>query len=558
MQKTMKTHTGSSPGGVRLGTRPVRGATGGYVIAVERRRAPARRLVSPRGVAPAGPITLTVMRAMVAATDELRLHLATREGRAYSASELRSAGTELSDLVRRYQSASRRFLRDWLQSPAQTSWLVDSATGRVLDLISTGRDGDQSRDDQVQVTVAEDQPLHGLRTRHERPGIGVAVVVWRRRLGPDTAADLARFTAAHARTAVVSVEPDFDRRVRSVRVLLEDPATSNSFSVGEASLPLAADFSAAVGQTIGRERRPAARAYGAHDAARRGTIDGFVALTPFTTDAAPLVLMEGAGLPPLMIARIANEVAGDADLRQRFQVWLYRFPMTAPLFFAASQFRTDLERFCSRFEGATGVALSGRVTVVAHSTGVVLAKTLVAASGTSVWDAAFTVPIERVDLRPTDRTLLELLYRWTPSTRVERIIVAGEPRNVDALTAGAGVRAIQLLKRQSPALRSAIERIYGSERQHLRSLPLGSGVSSEVDGSDPFFTEPVCQSLAGVALATDRALLTLLDTTDLRAAATFTPRGGLIPTASESSDAGNDPLGPRVLRRVVEWLRRTH
>jgi hypothetical protein len=554
----MKTPTGSNPSGVRLGQRPVRGAAGGYVIAVERRRAPARRPASPRGGVPAGPITLTVMRAMIAAADELRLYLATRAGSEYSAADLRAVGTELADLVRRYQGASRRFLRDWLQSPAQTSWLVDSATGRVLDLISTGRDGDQSRDDQVQVTFAEDQPLHGLRTRYERPGIGVAVVAWRRRQGPETAVDLARFTAALTRTAVVCVAPDFDRRVRSVRVLLNDPGAATTFSIGGGNLPLAADFTAAVAQTIGRERRPAARAYGAHDAARRGTIDGFVALTPFTTDVAPLVLMEGAGLPPLMVARIANEVAGDPDLRRRFQVWLYRFPMTAPLFFSASKLRTDLEQFCVRFEAATGSALVGRVTVVAHGAGAVLAKTLVAGSGTSIWDAAFVVPMERVEVRPTDRALLELLYRWTPSTRIERVIIAGEPRNAEALTAGVGVRAIQLLKRQSPALRSAIERIYGSERQHLRAPPGGTGISSEVDGSDPFFTEPVCQALAGAALASDRALLALLDPTESRAAAVFTPRGGLTPTATESSVAGTDPLGPQVLRRVVEWLRPSH
>jgi hypothetical protein len=519
-----------------------------------------RRMTEPRGAVPPGPVSLTVMRAMIAAADELRLFLADSAPRRCDPSELTRAGTELADLVRRYQGASRQLLRDWLQNPRHVSWLVDSASGRVLDVVSSGVSEDAVRGEQLHITAAEDQPLHGLRRRFSRPGIGIPVVLWRRRPGPEQAADFERYTAARARTAVISVEPDFDRRVRAVRILFKDPAADSVFTIGGAELPFAADFTAPVAQTIGRERRPAANAYGARELARRGTVDGFIALTPHAPELAPLVLMEGAGLSPIMMAQVANEVAGDSELRRRFQVWLYRFPMVAPLFFAASQFRADLERFYGRLEASCGCSLAGRGTVIAHGPGTVLAKTLLLASGTALWDGAFTSPIDRLDVRPPDRALLDALFFWTPSVSIGRVIVVSEPRNAEALTAGVGARALQLLQRQPPALRAAIERIYGSQRQYLRPVALPSGATTADGPREAFADEPVAQAIAGAALGADRALLDLVaaEPADERAAAVFARSGGLAPVEVQVSMGSQELLGPDVLRRIGAWLRPAH
>lgn len=508
---------------------------------------------------PLGPITLSVTRSMVSASDALRAYLAKQAVTSLGATELHRTGTLLAEHVRKYQAASRQFIKDWLHDVRQTAWLVERSSGRLLDILTPREQLSAKVEDLAQVTVAEDQQLHGLRKRRSRTGLGIPVTLWMRRHGAGETLDPARHTAARAMTAVVRVEQDSDRRVRTVRVELIDPVEVATLQLGDMTLPLAADFTAPVAQTLGLERRPAASAYGIRDNTRRGTVDGFTALTPFAPDREPLILVEGQGLSPLMVAQLANDVAGDADLRRRFQVWLYRYPMVAPLFFAASELRADLESFYTRLEAAAGRPLDGRGVVVAQGPGAVLAKTLLLDSGSTLWDAAFAAPLERMNLQAADRALLESLFVWQRSRRVGRVIVAGEAQNVDALTAGVGTRAVQLLQRQTPELRASVERIYGSQKQFLRG-PARSAEDGPLGTRDEF-PEPVCQALADAAVAADRALLALVagsadasDETRL-----YVPAGGLAPLhAQRPKAAAPGVLGPQAASVLLDWLRPRH
>jgi len=530
----------------RLGRAP--GSAG--LSSVERRRTVARYAKPSWTRAPSAPITLSVMRAVVAATDELQQHFSGQESSA-RAGDRRALDAETRDLVRRYQAASRQLLRDWLRRPSQTEWRVESSTGRVLDARRALGGGADLLADDARITVAEDQPLHGLRSRFERRGIGVPVVVWTHRA--DAAEDNVPRTAPRARTAVVSVRPDADRRVRRVRIELLDPVSTETLAIGACMLPLAADFTAPITQALGLERRPAARAYGIRDTARLGTCEGFSSLTPSAPDRVPLILVEGAGHSPLMMAQLANEIAGAADLRRRYQVWLYRFSTIAPLFFAAAQFRRDLRRFHARLAADAAAPCDGRGIVVAHGAGAVLARSLLLEPGVRLWDAVFTSPIAQLDLTTFDRALLRQLFFWDRSPTVDRVIVAGEPRELDALTAGVGARAPQLLLRQPPEFRQAIERIYGMQRRHLRPALL-DGPGAEKDGA--IGGEPICRALAAVARAADHALATYLASSRVDADAALY---GCVDDAGPSimNVAAHDgaPLGSLTARGILDWLR---
>jgi hypothetical protein len=258
-----------------------------------------------------------------------------------------------------------------------------------------------------------------------------------------------------------------------------------------------------------------------------------------------------------MMAQIANEVAGDPELRERYQVWLYRYPVAAPLFFAASVFRGDLTRFVARIAAVSGRKQAGRVVVVARGAGSVVVKSLLADCGSAVWNAVFSVPPERLEIGPRDRALLERLFRWRRSAEIDRVVVLAEPENAEALVAGVGARAVQLVLHQSATLRGAIERIYGREKSHLAppvSPQDGAGASA---GAADAYPEPVCDAIAAAALAADRALLELVAAQGSAAdyARLYLGTEGLRPV--ESWPAGtNDIPGERpAVRRTVNWLR---
>jgi len=524
-----------------------------------RRSAPQRRAATVEGgTTPVGPITLSVMRSMIAAADALRNYTATQDVPAFGPTQLDEAGSELARHVRRYQAATRQFIADWLRDMRQTAWRVEGCSGRILDTLSVSSGAGGTAAD-TQATVAADQQLHGLRRRVVRAGVGIPVTVWTRRpAGSDEAVDLARATAVRPMTAVVSVVQNSDRRVRTVRVHLLDPVEVATLELAGVAMPLAADFTAPVALTLGLERKPVARAYGARAAPRRGTVEGFTALTPFGPDRAPLVLLEGAGLSPLMMAQIANEVAGDAELRTRFHVWLYRYPAAAPLFYAARRFRDELEGFHARLETAAGQPLPGRGVVIAHGPGAVLAKTLLVDSGDALWNACFTTSPALLDLAAAERTLLEALLFWRRSRQVERVIVAGEPRNAAALSAGVGARAVQLFLRQDPELRSLIERIHWRHKRYLREPILPAAGDPAGEGS--VFPEPLFQSLSDLAVCADRALLALTGSGDGegRDARVFAPSDGLAPLGAQPLQDEPDVLGPQSTALVLDWLRPSH
>ena len=476
--------------------------------AERRRAAPNFRFGAGDG-ANSGPITLSVMRSMVAAADALRGYLSAVGGVSLSMPDLDAEGSEVADLIRHYQAASRLFIKEWLRDRRRTTWLVETASGRTLHPGRAASVPQVEEDDGLVASIAAEQKLHGLRERYTREGLGIPLVIRSRGAAEDI--DIVRGTAARASTALVRVEQDADRRVRTVRVSLHDPARVESIRIGAVALPLAADFTAPVAQTLGVGHKPAAIAYSIKDAERRGTIEGFTALTPFSPDTAPLILMEGIGLSPLAMAQIANEVAGDAVLRERYQVWLYRYPTTVPLLFAARTFRADLERLYARLDAAGGRPIPGHGMVAAQGAGSAVARSVLANSGSAIWDSVFTTSLAHLNVTPTDRAFLESLFFWKPFERLDRVAVLGAETAVEPQTTGVGDRAVQLLQRQSPRFRSMIERIYGGQCQHLRVLPqeVSAGIGATAEAK--LYAEPVCEALANAALLSDRAILALAD-----------------------------------------------
>jgi hypothetical protein len=469
----------------------------GNRAAIERRRAPSRIASGDATDRSASPITLSVMRAMVAAADALRAHAEAHGTGALTAAPGSRARVELATKRRWYQAASRNFIKDWLHNVGRTSWLVDAGTGRSLHAPSAAPAGA----DWI-VALAEDQSMHGLRERFVRDGLGIPVVV--RPRGAD-AEQSSGATAAAPRTAIISVDPDVDRRVRTVRVELKDPESVAVVGCGGIDFPLAADFSAPVAQTLGLGRKPAAVAYGIRDAARRGSVEGFTALTPSAPGRAPLVLMEGVGLSPLMMAQIANEVAGDTVLRERYQVWLYRYATTTPLLFAAHGFRADLERFHALVERVSGGDAGRRAVVVGHGAGAAIAASVRHGSGAAIWDAVFATPLHKIEMSTADRASLEALFFWEPSTRIRRVAVVAGSGYSDALAAGVGDRALRLLQRQSPEFRTTLERMYRTLKRYVRPLAHAPVSPAWLDGSEQ--SDPVREALAAAAIAADRALL---------------------------------------------------
>lgn len=485
---------------------------------------------------PTGPITVGTLRTLIAAADALRRFL-TDDANVVSFADLARPRGPLADLLHRYQAASRQCVREWLQDPSRLVWLVEAGSGRILDTTAEPLAPGGGLEESEQATLADAQPLHGLRTRHARPGIGIPLVVsYRDALGAPRGAPS---MAVRTRTAIVGVERGFDARVRSVRVRLFDPEATDRVRLFASDLPLAADWTAAVAFQLGQKRRTTLAAAGDAPA---DPMNAFTPLMPVVPGRAPLVMLEGSGLSPLMMAHVANEIAGDPQLRSRYCAWLYSYPMTAPLVQSAGALRRDLERFCAKLEReGAGV----RATVVAQGPSAVLARTLLTETGDALWNGVFTETPDAIALGAHDRRRLESLLMWTCSTRVERVIAVNLPDNLAALAAGVGERAVQAVQQQPKPRRAAFERLFGATRRWLRPA----------SGPGARHAEPLHEAIYAAAVAADRTLLSLLAEVPAGGTVLYDPAVGSQPTDALTVADGT-PLGPQALERLLSWLRR--
>jgi hypothetical protein len=494
------------------------------------------------------------VRAIVATSDALRAHLSGRRCTTPSAIDLARVGSELAELVRKYQAALRQVVLAWHVNPHPGGWLVNADSGLTLDTLApTAPAADPGPERQI--LLAADQPLRGLRTRFGRPGIGIPLTLWAAPHEPGEVDDPARTTAAQAMTAVVTVGGDPADPIRSVYVELLDPVTVRAIHIAGVAIPLAADLTAPVARTLGAACAAAAPSNSTRRATQHGTVAGFTALTPYAPGRTPLVLLDAYGFSPLMMAQVANEIAGDDELGRRYQVWLYRFPMALPLLIAARLFRRDFDAFADRMHAAAARQSARRAIVVAHGAAAVPAMALLVEPGSRLWDAAFRAPLPSLRLSAADRALLETLFFWQRSSRVGRVLVTGDLPPASALTRGVGERSVQLLLRLPVELRSAVERIYGMHKNELR----GPGTESDTDGdrlhsgavANP---EPICQALADLIVACDRELLSMLSAAEktgdgcLRIAKSGAPPAVAIQTAATE-------LSPSAVRHIVGSLR---
>jgi hypothetical protein len=75
-----------------------------------------------------------------------------------------------------------------------------------------------------------------------------------------------------------------------------------------------------------------------------------------------------------------------------------------------------------------------RMVVIGHSQGGLLTKLLVIDSGTRLWDASFTRPLDELDVSDTTRELLRRARFVTPLPSVQRVIFLATPHRGSFLT----------------------------------------------------------------------------------------------------------------------------
>lgn len=241
-------------------------------------------------------------------------------------------------------------------------------------------------------------------------------------------------------TVVLRVEnPRASLAGRWVRARLEVYAADQTTTVtidGRAQ-PLESDSTAALASQL--EVTPVwnveFRAFFRGDLVQRlGSSDGLAMLRPYRPGKIPLVLVHGTASSPARWAELLNELQGDPQIMERYQIWLFFYGSGNPIAYSAGQLRLALSAVVQELDPrGTDQALQHMV-VAGHSQGGLLAKLTVIDSGTRFWDALTSKPFDSIEVTPQTRDRLQTFVFVTPLPFVRRVIFLATPHR-GAMTA---------------------------------------------------------------------------------------------------------------------------
>ncbi|GKS83552.1 alpha/beta fold hydrolase [Acidovorax sp. SUPP1855] len=216
-------------------------------------------------------------------------------------------------------------------------------------------------------------------------------------------------------------------RTQEVQVAIYDPYHTARVELGGQQVPLAGNFTAGYGLWL-------ARSGFATQAMRTllGWSDRLDAprihlMQPYDPNRRTIVMLHGLASSPEAWINVANEVLGDAQLRDAYQVWQVYYPTNAPLALNQHDIREALVQTLAHFDPAGTARASRDIVLVGHSMGGVLARLLVSESGDTLWDEVIGRPVLPPEDQARLREDLGPFLVFHPMPQVSRAVFIAAP-----------------------------------------------------------------------------------------------------------------------------------
>ena len=283
-----------------------------------------------------------------------------------------------------------------------------------------------------ELVTASSLVFDGVRNRYRRDGLGAELVA----VFDDRVVSGADKQTPWSETPFPSLTVMLHFPGRSLQAVLEtrqaqlqgfDPHKHASVDVRGIRIPLAANFTAGYGLWLARSgfaQESLLTLIGRGEVLEEPRI---YLMQPFDPNRRIVLMLHGLASSPEAWVNVANEVLGDEELRQNFQIWQVYYPTNFPLAFNNKLIKEALERTLKDLDPQGAHRASRDMVLVGHSMGGVLSRLMVSDSGDTLWQGLlenFDVKGKReVELR---KKLGPYLY-FKPVPQVTRAVFIAAP-----------------------------------------------------------------------------------------------------------------------------------
>ncbi len=243
----------------------------------------------------------------------------------------------------------------------------------------------------------------GIRNQYSRDGIGALMVATTRRPGEEKGQkDPNQFERVMEklipfRREEVEAKPWRRMAYQSVTILMQFPGTtldevmktreavlrpydaygSGTITVNGIETPLAANFSAGYGLWLANSdfaRQSLGTLLGRGDVLSSPRV---YLMEPYHPKKHTIILVHGLMSSPEAWVNAANEIAGDDELRNHFQIWQIYYPTSVPLLYNRREIATAIEKTFDFYDKGRKNPASRDVVLIGHSMGGILSRLLV-------------------------------------------------------------------------------------------------------------------------------------------------------------------------------------
>lgn len=208
---------------------------------------------------------------------------------------------------------------------------------------------------------------------------------------------------------------------------LHDPVVERKVEFLGRSEPLAADLTTSLAYHFVHSPLPILQEVGLLDPQWLEKLAGLYMLHPYIPGRIPVIFVHGLRSSPAAWLKVMNEIRGDPNLRDRYQVWLFMYPTGTPFPYSAAKLRASLDELRAVVDPDRSDRALDRAVLVGHSMGGLISRLMVSSSGDALWNLVGARPFDELRASSERKEMLRNVFFFEPHPMVARAVFIATP-----------------------------------------------------------------------------------------------------------------------------------